>query len=181
MKMASSWSHVTVSVYASREGAAYRRAGARASRSTRAASASPSTTSGRRTPTSAGPTARRTASCPCCGFTTTRRGTSTREVRSQRPAVLRRLHAIDAARLHERRRWVVSSSILSEFGRDSREMRRAGASTRPAFRELETMKLIPNIKRTSPATSSFPKCLGLSYRRRFVAFCERSRDRPRIG
>ena len=27
-------------------------------------------------------------------------------------------HAIDATRIHERRRWVVSLSILSEFGRD---------------------------------------------------------------
>ena len=37
------------------------------------------------------------------------------QVRSRRPAVLRCLHAIDATRLHERRRWVVSFSILSAF------------------------------------------------------------------
>ena len=37
-------------------------------------------------------------------------------VRSQRPAVLRCLHAIDATRLHQRRRWVVLFSILSRFG-----------------------------------------------------------------
>ena len=34
---------------------------------------------------------------------------------TRRPAVLRRLHAIDARRLHERRSWVVSFSILSRF------------------------------------------------------------------
>ena len=39
------------------------------------------------------------------------------------------LHAVDATRLHERRRWVVSFPILSEFGRDSREMLRAGRIT----------------------------------------------------
>jgi len=35
---------------------------------------------------------------------------------SRRPAVLRRLHAIDARRLLERRSWVVSFSILRPFG-----------------------------------------------------------------
>ena len=35
---------------------------------------------------------------------------------SRRPAVLRRLHAIDARRLRESRRWVVSFSILRPFG-----------------------------------------------------------------
>jgi len=35
---------------------------------------------------------------------------------SRRPAVLRRLHAIDARRLQERRSWVVSFPILSRFG-----------------------------------------------------------------
>ena len=48
------------------------------------------------------------------------------KARSPRPVVWRRLHAIDARRLQERRSWVVSLWILSEFGRDSREMRRAG-------------------------------------------------------
>ena len=38
------------------------------------------------------------------------------DVRSRRPAVLRRLHAIDATRLQERRSWVVSFSILSRYG-----------------------------------------------------------------
>ena len=37
-------------------------------------------------------------------------------VRSRRPAVLRRLHAIDATRLQERSSWVVSFSNLSRFG-----------------------------------------------------------------
>ena len=37
-------------------------------------------------------------------------------VRSRRPAVPRCLHAIDATRLHERRRWVVSFLILRPFG-----------------------------------------------------------------
>ena len=37
-------------------------------------------------------------------------------VRSRRPAVLRCLYAIDATRLHERRRWVVFFSSLRRFG-----------------------------------------------------------------
>ena len=37
-------------------------------------------------------------------------------VLKRRPAVLRRLHAIDARRLRERRSWVVSFSILRPFG-----------------------------------------------------------------
>ena len=39
---------------------------------------------------------------------------------SKVPAVLRRLHAIDARRLQERRSWVVSFSILSAFRARSR-------------------------------------------------------------
>ena len=42
--------------------------------------------------------------------------TMTKAVRSQRPAVLRCLHAIDARRLQERRSWVVSFSSLGPFG-----------------------------------------------------------------
>ena len=38
------------------------------------------------------------------------------QVRTRRPAVLRRLHAIDARRLRESRRWVVSFPILRPFG-----------------------------------------------------------------
>ena len=38
------------------------------------------------------------------------------KVPTRRPAVLRRLHAIDARRLQERRSWVVSFSILRPFG-----------------------------------------------------------------
>ena len=37
-------------------------------------------------------------------------------VRSRRPAVLRRIHAIDARRLQERRSWVLSFPILRPFG-----------------------------------------------------------------
>ena len=37
-------------------------------------------------------------------------------VRSRRPAVSQRFHAVDATRIHERRRWVVSFSILRPFG-----------------------------------------------------------------
>ena len=37
-------------------------------------------------------------------------------VRSRRPAVLRRLHAIDATRVHQTRSWVVSFSSLRPFG-----------------------------------------------------------------
>ena len=119
---------------------------ARASPSTRAASASPSTTSGRRTRTSAAPTARRTASCPCCGFTTTRRGTSTRAVRSRRPAVLRCLHAVDARRLRESRRWVVSFSILRLFG-PSRESGVATVSRRRRQEERELRDLSRTVAR----------------------------------
>ena len=39
-----------------------------------------------------------------------------REVRSPRPAVMRRLHAIDATRVHLTMTWVVSLSILRPFG-----------------------------------------------------------------
>ena len=46
-------------------------------------------------------------------------------VRSRRPAVRRRLHAIDARRLQERRPWVVSFSIL---GRVETATPRAGAA-----------------------------------------------------
>ena len=42
---------------------------------------------------------------------------ATKIVRTRRPAVPRRLHAIDARRLRERRWWVVSFSILRPFGR----------------------------------------------------------------
>ena len=38
------------------------------------------------------------------------------EARSRRPAVLRRLHAIEATRVHQTRSWVVSWSILRPFG-----------------------------------------------------------------
>ena len=37
------------------------------------------------------------------------------EVRSRRPVVWRRLHAVDAPRVHQTRSWVVSFSILSWF------------------------------------------------------------------
>ena len=40
----------------------------------------------------------------------------TGKVRSRRPAVLRRRHAIDARRLQETRPWVVSVPILGRFG-----------------------------------------------------------------
>ena len=39
------------------------------------------------------------------------------------------LHAIDATRVHLTMTWVVLFLILSEFGRDSREMLRAGRSS----------------------------------------------------
>jgi len=48
-------------------------------------------------------------------------------VRFRRPAVLRRLHAIDALRLQERMSWLVSFSILGPFGpRRETTMLRAG-------------------------------------------------------
>ncbi len=48
------------------------------------------------------------------------------KARSRRPAMLQPFHAIDATRLHQRMRWLVFFASLSEFGRDSREMLRAG-------------------------------------------------------
>ena len=39
-----------------------------------------------------------------------------KQVRSRRPTVLRRLHAVDARRLRESRSWVVSFWILRPFG-----------------------------------------------------------------
>jgi hypothetical protein len=48
-------------------------------------------------------------------------------VRSRRPAVLRRLHAIDATRVHQTRSWVVYFLILRSFGpRRATAMLRAG-------------------------------------------------------
>ena len=49
------------------------------------------------------------------------------KVRSRRPVVWRRLHAIDAHCLQETRSWLVSFSILSRFGpRSETTMLRAG-------------------------------------------------------
>ena len=53
--------------------------------------------------------------------------------RSRRPAVLRRLHAIDATRVHQTRSWVVCFSILRPFGpRQVTAMLRAGATAQIA-------------------------------------------------
>ena len=59
-----------------------------------------------------------------------------KEVRSRRPAVLRRLHAIDATRFHQTRSWVVSFSILRPFGpnRDAPRRRTSSASRAAIFR-----------------------------------------------
>jgi serine/threonine protein kinase len=49
------------------------------------------------------------------------------EARSRRPAVLRRLHAVDATRVHQTRSWVVYFFILRPFGpRRETAMLRAG-------------------------------------------------------
>ena len=49
------------------------------------------------------------------------------KVRSRRPVVLRRLHAVDATRVHQTRSWVVSFSSLRPFGpRRATAMLRAG-------------------------------------------------------
>ena len=55
--------------------------------------------------------ARRTASDPRSRWTS-----RTRRVRTQRPAAMRCLHAIDARRLRESRSWVVSFLISGPFG-----------------------------------------------------------------
>ena len=54
--------------------------------------------------------------------------------RSRRPAVLRRLHAIDATLVHQTRSWVVSFSILRSFGprRETRHSTRPHAGHRDA-------------------------------------------------
>ena len=59
-------------------------------------------------------------------------------VRSRRPAVLRRLHAIDARRLQARRSWVVDLSISGPFGPHSTEMLRAGPRVAAARRRRFT-------------------------------------------
>ena len=48
------------------------------------------------------------------------------KVRSRRPVVLRRLHAVDATRVHQTRSWVVSFSILRPFGPILRAGHRVG-------------------------------------------------------
>ena len=56
------------------------------------------------------------------------------QVRSRRPAVLRRLHAIDATRFHQTRSWVVSFSSLRPFGpRRETAMLRAGGLVPDCF------------------------------------------------
>ena len=58
------------------------------------------------------------------------------DVRSRRPAVLRRLQAIDATRVHQTRSWLVSFPILRPFGpnRDApRRLMTAGRSTLKNF------------------------------------------------
>jgi len=71
-------------------------------------------------------------------------------VRSRRPAVLRRFHAIDARRLRESRRWVVSFSILRPFGpRRATAMLRAGAE-RSGLRR-------PRLPQDEPQTAVSPE------------------------
>ena len=64
-------------------------------------------------------------------------------VRSRRPVVWRRLHAIDARRVHLLMKWVVSVSILRPFGRDAPRR-----STRPSTRQL------------TPSASGVDSCSG---------------------
>ena len=66
-------------------------------------------------------------------------------VRTRRPAVLRRLHAIDATRVHQTRSWVVSFSSLRPFGPSrATAMLRAGhaSDAKHALREIRCMKLL---------------------------------------
>ena len=60
------------------------------------------------------------------------------EARSRRPAMLRRLHAIDATRVHHTRSWVVSFSSLRPFG-----PRRCSAQAHrraPVLRALQVLR-----------------------------------------
>ena len=71
------------------------------------------------------------------------------EVRSRRPAVLRRLHAIDATRVHQTRSWVVYFLILRPFGpRRETAMLRAGPDdARPAAPpRAEVLRLVRDEK-----------------------------------
>ena len=72
-------------------------------------------------------------------------------VRSRRPAVLRRLHAIDATRVHQTRSWLVSFSTLGRFGprRDRGAPRRLPRPPGP----LEIGRLRPGAGRRDVAVS----------------------------
>ena len=68
--------------------------------------------------------------------------------RSRRPAVLRRLHAIDATRVYQTRSWVVYFSILRPFGpRRVTAMLRAGQTL--AFRLLAVLAQFGGRRRDS--------------------------------
>ena len=77
------------------------------------------------------------------------------DVRSRRPAVLRRLHAIDATRVHQTRSWVVSFSSLRPFGpnRDApRRLMTAGRSTSKNFGS----RCSPATRTTGTRSASLP-------------------------
>ena len=77
------------------------------------------------------------------------------DVRSRRPAVLRRLQAIDATRVHQTRSWLVSFPILRPFGpnRDApRRLMTAGRSTLKNFGSRSS----PAIRTTGTRSASLP-------------------------
>ena len=75
------------------------------------------------------------------------------DVRSRRPAVLRRLHAIDATRVHQTRSWVVSFSSLRPFGPNRDVPRRLTTVGRSTLKNFGW--------RSSPATRTTGILLGL--------------------
>jgi hypothetical protein len=78
-----------------------------------------------------------------------REATDAQIARSQRPAVLRCLHAIDATRVRQTRSWVVSFSILRPCGpRRATAMLRAGA-LRPDPTEV--------IRESTPSSEACPR------------------------
>ena len=88
------------------------------------------------------------------------RDLSAANVRSRRPAVLWRLHAVDATRVHQTRSWVVSFSSLRPFG-PNRDARRCSSTGRATSRCVisaspaacsETMKTPQRKGAKAPAT-----------------------------
>ena len=77
------------------------------------------------------------------------------DVRSRRPAVLRRLHAIDATRVHQTRSWVVSFSSLRSFGPNRDAPRRWTTRGRSTSRS-SAWRSLPAIRTTGTRSGLLP-------------------------